>query len=318
VPYHVTQVALIVAAGPLVAGALEALRWRLQGLSSEGLLLQPYRDLAKLFRKEPVTSAVTGSLPQVASAVSFATIVLGAAMVPVFHPAVFGQAWGADLFVFVGLLVASRFAAHLQAFDTRSPLAGLGSGRAQAFQAMAEPVVLIAVLVAALDRGTTDLSALSAVGGSQGLLEVPSHLALAMALLGATVVECGRMPADNPDTHLELAMVEHGAHLELSGPALALARWGDSVRLVLFLLLAHHLGFAPLLASLAGGTLPAVARALAPFATVPALLSFLAWYELRHPRVPLPMVTQVATFASSLALFATLYAALSCHYGVGA
>ena len=64
------------------------------------------------------------------------------------------------------------------------------------------------------------------------------------ALFIVTLAETGRVPVDNPATHLELTMIHEAMVLEYSGRYLALIEWASALKLLLFLTLLSNV-FAP-------------------------------------------------------------------------
>src|SRR5208282_4479227 len=69
------------------------------------------------------------------------------------------------------------------------------------------------------------------------------HMLALTSLAMVTLAETGRMPVDNPTTHLELTMIHEGMVLEYSGPSLALVEWAAAIKLHLMLALLVALFF---------------------------------------------------------------------------
>jgi formate hydrogenlyase subunit 4 len=141
----------------------------------------------------------------------------------------------------VGLLALGRFFLALGGLDTASPFGGMGSSREMAIAAIAEPAMMLAVFTVAIRVGSTDLSRI--VAASQGMgwrLLDPSHALALAAMFIVLLADTGRLPVDNPATHLELTMIHEAMLLEYSGRYLAFIEWGAAVRqLVLIALLAN-------------------------------------------------------------------------------
>jgi formate hydrogenlyase subunit 4 len=141
-----------------------------------------------------------------------------------------------DLVLVVGLLALARFAMALASLDTGSAFAGMGASREMAIAALVEPALLAAAFALAIPAGTTSLGGLAAAGLAAGPLALgPAHLLAGAALLIVALAETGRLPVDNPDTHLELTMVHEGMLLEYSGRPLALLIWAAQIKQLLVL-----------------------------------------------------------------------------------
>ncbi len=236
------HVALLLAAAPLLAGLLDLLRARLLGRAGPSPL-QPWRELRRLWRKQGVTAEGGSWLLRLAPVIDSATSLAAAALVPSFT---LGMASGpaADLLVFAGLLGLGRAATALAALDSGTGFGGIGASRAMTLAAFAEPALLLVVFTFTLLAGTSNLDAIAGTvqEGTLGL-RVSMGLAL-LATLAVALVECGRLPAGNPDSHLELTMVDEAMLLDYSGRALALLEWAAALRLLVWMGLVGIL-FAP-------------------------------------------------------------------------
>src|SRR3954454_5298984 len=213
---------------PLVQGGIKTTKARWQNRRGPGPL-QPYRDIAKLFGRESVVSDQASWGFRGAPAVYGAAILSAAILVPTVARRS-EAAGGGDVIVFVALLALARFALALAALDTASNFGGMGASREVAFAALIEPALLLVLFAVALPVSSTSFTALVGGGGpSAGAL-----LAFA-ALLIVVIAETGRIPIDNPDTHLELTMIHEGMLLEYSGSDLGLLIWSNQVRQMIVL-----------------------------------------------------------------------------------
>ena len=141
----------------------------------------------------------------------------------------------------VYLLALGRFFLALGGLDTGSSFGGLGSSREMTISAIAEPALMLAVFTVAIGAGSTNLSivAQSALGQSWRFL-APSQMLAFAALFIVLIAETGRIPVDNPATHLELTMIHEAMILEYSGPYLALIEWAAALKqLVLMTILVN-------------------------------------------------------------------------------
>jgi formate hydrogenlyase subunit 4 len=234
---------------PGVVGFLRWCKARLQGRSGPPVV-QPYRDLWKLFHRRPVVPETASWLFRSAPLVVFGASLLPGILAPIFflEPA---PAIRADLLALVYILALVPFLLVLSAFDSGSSFASLGGSRMAFMQFFAEITLLTVVLALAFDQGSTDLNAiLGAFRNSGGHLSNDLALWLILAALGLVLlVEAGRLPFDNPNTHLELTMVSRGVLLEYGGPHLALLEWAEAMRLTFFMTLVVNLLLPTLLPS---------------------------------------------------------------------
>jgi formate hydrogenlyase subunit 4 len=213
----ILQVAIITALAPLVQGAMRRLRARLQGRPGP-VLIQPYRDLAKLWKKEAL-------LPEGTSLVAAAAAL----------PLTTGASAIIDIVALAFLLASGRFVLSLAALDTRSAFVAMAASREMAFASLAEPTLVIALLGAAtLGRGPLPAA----------LSFAPFSLAGALAFLAFFIVvlfETARIPVDNQETHYELTMIHEGLTLEYSGWHLMLVQYAAYIRQLCFFMLASLL-----------------------------------------------------------------------------
>lgn len=272
------------ALSPLLVGSIQAAKARLQGRRGPSPL-QPYRDLRRLWGKTAVDPQPTTIVYRLAPCVVAGSAGLALLLLPI---AGLSPAWplGNDAIVLIGLLALARFALAASSWDTGSGFALMGSGRDLTLAVFAEALLLLAVVLAAQPSGSTDLVAMSAAAGGGEIWSEPGHWCAAAAFALVLLVETGRQPIDNPDTHLELTMIHEGPLLEYAGRDLAYLQWSAAARHWIFLVLAaglflpHWGGFAAQLGwSLAGIAALCVALALTETAQaklrllrVPALL----------------------------------------------
>ncbi|WP_327091729.1 NADH-quinone oxidoreductase subunit H [Nonomuraea sp. NBC_01738] len=263
------QLLVVVAGAPLLSGLMRQVRARLEGRAGAGVL-QPWRDLRKLLRKEPITPHGTGWVFRSAPAVLAATALVVAAVVPLVTTA--SPLDGvADLFAVAALLALGSVALALAGLDTGTAFGGMGASREMVVLALVEPTILLSVFALSIPAGSTNLAAIVTSGVD---LVSPVSLLVAAALAVVVLAETGRVPVDNPSTHLELTMIHEAMVLEYSGPDLALIEWAEAVRLAVLLGLVGSL-FAPAGIAGAGAGVLALGVAVAAFALKTALLGAL-------------------------------------------
>ncbi|MCO5163014.1 MAG: NADH-quinone oxidoreductase subunit H [Mesorhizobium sp.] len=226
------QMAIVLALAPLLTGFVRKVKSRLlrrQGAS----VFQPYRDLARLLRKEVVLAENASWLFRVIPYLIFAATWVAAALVPTFAGGLLFS-WTADLIAIIALLGSARFFLALAGMDVGTSFGGIGASREVMIASLAEPAMLLTVFALALVAGSTQLSTVAAVLATP---EVGLRVSLAMALIALVMValaENARIPVDNPATHLELTMVHEAMVLEYSGRHLAMIEFAASLKLLLY------------------------------------------------------------------------------------
>ena len=233
------QLVLILLVAPLLTGLIKTLKARLQTRRGPGIL-QSYRDIFKLLRKGMVIPETASWIFTAAPYMVFGTSTLVGLMIPMTTTRAPLSLFGGVLAV-VYLLALGRFFLALGGLDTGSSFGGLGSSREMTISAIAEPAMMLAIFTVALGANSTNLSEMAkvAVGQSWRFL-APSQMLAFAALFIVLIAETGRIPVDNPATHLELTMIHEAMVLEYSGPYLALIEWGASIKqLVLMTLLVN-------------------------------------------------------------------------------
>ena len=227
------QMLSVLLLAPLLIGFVRKVKARLvrrQGPS----LIQPYRDLVRLMRKEVVLADNASWLFRVTPYLIFAATWVAAALVPTFATGL-EFSWTADLIVIVALLGSARFFQALAGMDVGTSFGGLGASREVMIASLAEPAMLLIVFSLALLAGATQLSTVAAFMGSP---EVGLRVSLGMSLIALVMVaiaENARIPVDNPATHLELTMVHEAMILEYSGRHLAMIELASFIKLLLYM-----------------------------------------------------------------------------------
>ena len=238
----VAQTLLVAAGAPLLVGLLRTLKARLAGRRGPNPW-QLYFDLAKLLRKETVVSETTSWVFGVTPYVLAATMLVAAAVVPVIvtRPAL---AFAGNVVLLMYLFMLGTFFLALAGLDSGSAFGGMGSSRGIAVAALAEPTIMLAVFALAIRTGTINLGGVAErIGNDPVLAAHPGHLLAFLAFFIVMVAENGRLPVDNPATHLELTMIHEAMVLEYSGHYLALVEWAGAMKLFLFLTLLANLFF---------------------------------------------------------------------------
>jgi formate hydrogenlyase subunit 4 len=261
---EIGQAALALLLAPGLVGFIRVVKARLQGRRGAPPW-QPYYDLRKLFGKEAVVSRNASWLFRFAPYLIFATTVAVTMLVPLVAAPLPFDAVG-DLLTVVYLMLLGTFFLALAGLDPGTAFGGMGASREMTVAAIAEPTIALAIFGLAVGAGSTNLGQIVAQTLSHpGAVINPGHLLGFAALFIVTLAETGRLPVDNPATHLELTMIHEAMTLEYSGRYLALIEWAAGLKLLIFFSLLSNL-FLPW----------GVATALTPGALAIAVIALIA------------------------------------------
>jgi formate hydrogenlyase subunit 4 len=235
----ILQTLLLLALSPFISGCIKNWKAKLQNRKGPPPW-QPYLDLAKFLRKDMVISEHASWIFRAMPWVLFISTLLAGLMVPLVGASAPLSLFGGAL-AFVGLLALGRFFLALGGLDAASAFGGMGSSREMTIAAIAEPALMLAIFTVAISAGSTNLSQILAVArGPTWQMLNPAHVLAFAALFIVLLAETGRIPIDNPATHLELTMIHEAMILEYSGRYLALIEWSASIKqLVLMALLVN-------------------------------------------------------------------------------
>ena len=298
------QMLLVLLLAPLLTGFVRKVKARL--LRRRGPpLLQPFRDLARLLRKDAVLAENASWLFRVVPYLMFAATWVAASLVPTFRSGLLFS-WTADLIALIALLGSARFFLALAGMDVGTGFGGIGASREMMIASLAEPAMMMIVFAIALIAGSTQLSTMAAFMNSPEVgLRVSLGLAL-LALIIVAVAENARIPVDNPATYLELTMVHEAMVLEYSGRHLALIELATFLKLLLYMSLIACL-FAPWGIGAATADPAEIAIGVASYVAKLVAGSFLlAVFETAIAKMRVFRVPQFLGAALMLALLATL------------
>ncbi|PIV77828.1 MAG: formate hydrogenlyase [Rhodobacteraceae bacterium CG17_big_fil_post_rev_8_21_14_2_50_63_15] len=298
------QMLVVLTLAPGLTGLVRKIKARLTRRRGASVL-QPYRDLARLMRKEVVLAENASWLFRVSPYMIFAATWVAAALVPTFAIGLHFS-WTADLIAIVALLGSARFFIALAGMDVGTSFGGIGSSREMMIGTLAEPAMLLVAFSVALVAGSTELSNVVAFMASG---DVGIRVSMGMALIALTIVaiaENARIPVDNPATHLELTMVHEAMVLEYSGRHLAMIELAASLKLLLYVALIGCVfvpwGIAPANAGLDG----LIAGLLLFLAKLVALGFLLAVFETSIAKMRVFRVPDFLGVALMLGLLGTL------------
>jgi formate hydrogenlyase subunit 4 len=226
------QFLIIIFFSPLVNGVIKKLKANMQGRIGAGVL-QPYYDLMRLLKKDLVVSTTTSWIFKATPYIVFTSSAAAALLVPVLTTqSAFGMM--GDVVALIYVFALGRFFMALAGLDAGTAFGGEGSSREMTVAILVEPMMMLALFTAAITAGSTNIAR---IADARQALYSPSHLLALSAFVIAIIAETGRVPVDNPDTHLELTMIHEGMVLEYSGRYLALMEWAHYTKqMVLFTL----------------------------------------------------------------------------------
>lgn len=292
----IAHVIVLAGIAPFLGGLITRIKNNLRMRKGQSVL-QPYYNIAKLFRKGEVVSETASwifrAAPFVAVASSLAAVILVSARAPAGGSAPFG-----DFLALIFIFALGRFFLALAALDTGSAFGGMGSSREMFISGLVEPALILVVFSQSLRYGTTALAAL----GSAPVVTV-SSFAAALALLLLTLAETSRVPVDNQETHLELTMVHEAMVLEYSGRSLALLEIAASLKQTVFFVLIAEIALPVAAAGFAGRTVTIVTRLAVISAVVAAI-------EVSVAKMRLFRVADYLMFAFVLGIVAVVCAIL--------
>lgn len=305
---NVAQFVLLIAIAPLLRGAIARLKARIQNRRG-ARVWRPYADLLKLFRKEDLVPATASALFRMAPVVLFAATVAAAAFVPVIHGSALLGTTG-DFILLVYLLALGRFFLVLGAMDGGSSFGGMGASREALVSTLAEAPLLLGLTAVAILARTPTLAGMVQWTLGQDFFQLSAVHALAFAALAlVALAETGRVPVDNPTTHLELTMIHEAMVLEYSGPSLALIEWASAIKLSVITALLVAV-FAPWgMATVLTGAPLALAVA-AYMAKVLLIAVTAAVLESSVAKLRMYLVPDFLGVASALAILAVVFTAL--------
>ena len=304
----VIQAALLILIAPLLRGIVARLKARIQNRRGASVF-RPYSDLLKLLRKEDLVPDTASAVFRAAPLVLFAVTAAAAAFVPVLQaPSLLGTT--GDFILLVYLFALGRFFLMLGAMDGGSSFGGMGASREALVSTLAEAPLLLGLTAVAILAGSASLAGIVQWTLRQDFFQLSAVHALAFAALAlVAIAETGRIPVDNPATHLELTMIHEAMVLEYSGPSLALIEWASAMKLsvVAALLIGLFLPWG----MAATPTAAALAIALAVYLLKLLLLAVtIAVVESSVAKLRMYMAPDFLGVASALAILAVVFTAL--------
>lgn len=298
------QAVLLVLLAPLVRGVIARIKARIQNRRGASIL-RPYQDLLKLFRKEDLVPPTAAVVFRVAPVVVFAATVAAALLVPVLHSSAL-LSMGGDFVLLVYLLALARFFLTLGAMDGGSAFGGMGASREALVSTLAEAPLMLALTAVVIAARAASVAGVAQWTLQRDLFQLSAVHALAFAaIVLAAIAETGRIPVDNPTTHLELTMIHEAMVLEYSGPSLALIEWASALKLTLIMALLVGL-FAPWGMASALSLLGVAVGTAAFLLKVVVLATAIALVESGVAKLRMYMVPDFLGVAAALAILAVV------------
>jgi len=270
------QTALLLLLAPLLSGWVKWVKCKLQCRRGPAPW-QPYRDLAKLMRKEVVLAHNASPLFRATPYLVFSVTVLACSVVPAFAVGL-PTAAIADVIVLVGFFALGRFFLSLAGMDIGTAFGGMGASREVTISSLAEPAMLLSIFTLSMTFASTNLDTMVHFSLTRPFQIHPSFIFSGLSLLLVATAECGRIPIDNPSTHLELTMVHEAMILEYSGRHLALLEWASMLKMLIFGVLITNL-FIPWGIALIQGAIPLAIGTLSMLAKLMLIGAVLAVSE---------------------------------------
>lgn len=233
-----TQFIIIILFSPLINGTIKKLKANMQGRKGPGIF-QPYFDLIRLLKKDMVISDTTSWIFKATPYIVFTSTIAASMIIPVLTTETPFAIMG-DVIALIYVLALGRFFMALAGLDAGTAFGGEGSSREMTVAILVEPMIMLSIFTAAITAGSTNISRIAEFSGT---IYTPSHFLALSAFIVAVIAETGRVPVDNPDTHLELTMIHEGMLLEYSGKYLALMEWAHYMKQMLLFTLAADLFF---------------------------------------------------------------------------
>lgn len=237
----IMQLGVILLISPLVVGVIRRIKAFMQNRRGADIF-QPYRNLFKQFKKEVVVSSAASWITPAMPYILFSTTVAAALLVPTFM-VIFPFSGLGDILVIIYLLALGSFFLALAGLDQGSAFGGMGSSRHMTVASLAEPAMILSIFAVGINSASANISQIILNGSVSEFFLNPLYVFSFLALFIVMLAEAGRIPVDNPATHLELTMIHEAMILDYSGRYLALIEWASAVKLMLFLTLLVNIFF---------------------------------------------------------------------------
>jgi formate hydrogenlyase subunit 4 len=223
---------LILLTSMFFAGFIIRTKSLMSGRKGPGVL-QPMKDIIRLWKKGSIYSKTTSFIFQIAPSIYFASVLMAILMIPHGNKPGFISFEG-DFIMFAYILALGKFLMIISALDTGSSFEGMGASREALFSMLVEPAFFILIGSFALYTGHTSFQSIFST------LHYGSYIAYMLGALATFVfaliamIENSRMPVDDPKTHLELTMIHEVMILDNSGFDLGLIIYTTQLKFAMY------------------------------------------------------------------------------------
>ena len=190
-------------------------------------------------QKGAVYSTTTTALFRIAPAVYLGGALLAFLFIPVadLEPML---SFHGDIILVAYLLALSRVAIILAALDTGSSFEGMGAAREALYGALVEPALMMGMATLALFCGYSSFADIFATAQEMSLNITVVMLLVAYVFVVIMIIESGRVPVDDPKTHLELTMIHEVMCLDYSGVDMAFIHIAGWLKNAIFAVIAAN------------------------------------------------------------------------------
>ncbi len=223
---------LILLSGFVFMGVVIRTKSLLSGRKGPGML-QPMRDIIRLWKKGAVYSTATSAVFRIAPVVYFASVLMAMLMVPHGNrPGIIS--FNGDFVMFAYILALGKFMMIIAALDTGSSFEGMGASRESLFSMLAEPAFFILMGSVALFTGHNSFYEIFSSMNYGSYISYLIGILAAFVLVLTAMIENSRMPVDDPKTHLELTMIHEVMILDNSGFDLGMIMYATLLKFAMY------------------------------------------------------------------------------------
>ncbi len=231
--YGILNVLFVLLVSPLFISLIKKVKAHAQGRKGPSIL-QTYRNLAKLLKKETIYSQNSSWIMRATPIINIAALLVASLFVPMLVIPEPNDLVG-NIILFLYLLAMAKFFMALAGLDAGSTFGGMGSSREMAISALIEPIIIVVFAALAFAFKTVSIPEMFRGALSSNVLIDPVIILIAISVFIVIIVESARVPVDNPETHLELTMIHEAMILEQSGKNLAMMELSSAMKQMLLM-----------------------------------------------------------------------------------
>ena len=231
--YYIGTILLLLLLAPLLLSFITSLKMILL-YKRPSSIFQGYRNFSKLLKKETIISQEASAITTYAPFLVLSPLIVTMFFLP---PVVKGAYYVSfvDAFTITGLISLSTFFLMLLGLDSASAFGGMGSSREAFISALVEPAMVLTIFSVSMMAGNLGV-AQAGVNLAEHFPQehMASFLFAGISFFILLIAENGRIPVDNPQTHLELTMVHEAMILDITGVYLAIIEMASSIKFIIF------------------------------------------------------------------------------------